>query len=62
MVTAVAVMCKYLSAVGEALTQATLWSVFAVSSIVTFKMAYDTELTGLMREFASRMGLEVARL
>lgn len=62
MVAATALMCKYLVVSGYPLSRANLFAIFATSAIVMFKMSYDQELPGLMKEFSLRMGVNSLKL
>lgn len=57
MVSTVALMCKYLFVTGLRASQTNIFAIFCASAVVGFKLSYDTDLTGLVAEFSSRLGV-----
>lgn len=55
-------MCKFLYLTGHRLTLRNVFAIFGASAIITFKMAYDEDLPGIIREFSDRMGVSPEKL
>jgi hypothetical protein len=59
MLIAVTLLCKYLYFTGQQLTTNNMPALFCTSAVVAFKVSYDQELPGLMKEFSNCLAISI---